>query len=104
MKVKAAYEIALNSSVEFCKHDEAVRAAKKQFDNAVKNDPSRTRVCVDATPCLIFAIDDEYFYYGFDGTEIQIGKCSKKAAARHRKDGFGLTIRSLASYTGGGKA
>jgi len=33
------------------------------------------------TPCYIFAIDGETFYYGYDGVDLHCGKHSKKRAA-----------------------
>lgn len=37
--------------------------------------------CVNAniqSPCLLFSIGNESFYYGFDGVKLQMGKHSEK--------------------------
>ena len=84
MTFKKAYQIAMNHP-GFRNHVNTVTAATIQA--AINPEATNT------TPCLVFIVDDEYFYYGFDGCEIQKGKYSPKAAARFRDNGFGLPIR-----------
>ena len=84
MTFKKAFQIATNHP-GFQNHVRSVAEAEARA--AIFPEETST------TPCLVFVVDDEYFYYGFDGCEIQKGKYSPEAAARCRENGFGLPIR-----------
>ena len=79
MTTNNAFRIAMKNE-EFVKHHEKVQryAEEHREHNG---------------PCLVFVVDDEYFYYGYDGCEVVKGKYRPKVADRFRKDGFGLVIR-----------
>lgn len=48
------------------------------------------RLHKEPTACIIFAINDETYYFGFDGVDIHLGKHSKKRsqAILRRGDAF----------------
>lgn len=59
MKFAEAYKIAMNSSAKFRAHDANV---------------NRAIAAGISSPCMVFAINDETFYYGFDGVDVLKGK------------------------------
>jgi hypothetical protein len=54
MTFKQAYAIAMKKSEEFRRHDARVKEAKAAGGDEIR------------TSCMIFAIGDETFYYGYD--------------------------------------
>lgn len=85
MTAKNAVKIAMENP-EFVKHHTAVQAANIQF--AINPHAAK------ATGCLMFWVDGECFYYGFDGCNIQLGKYSKIKANWIAEHGYGLIIRN----------
>ena len=84
MTAKTAAKIAM-CNPDFVKHHTAVQAANIQF--AINPDTAQK------TGCLTFWVDNECFYYGFDGCVVQLGKHTRRNTERFSKMGFGLVIR-----------
>ena len=78
MKFAQAYEIAMQKSAEFRKHDARVK-------EAVKNGTG--------SACLAFSVSaGESFYYGFDGVDLHSGRYPRKRAAELMNRGSVLLI------------
>ena len=74
---------------------------KEAFKVAMKNNEFKdaTRIVDLAnamnqqTPCILFSIGDESFYYGFDGVDIHKGKHSATRAKYLIEKGYTLVIK-----------
>lgn len=66
MKFAQAYEIAMQKSAEFRRHDARVKEAMKNGTDS---------------GCLVFSVGaGESFYYGFDGVDLHSGRHTRKRA------------------------
>jgi hypothetical protein len=82
MNVVDAFKIALSNS-EFIEHDNMVKLAEQvnALGYAAK------------TACLLFCIDEEVFYYGFDGVRLHKGKHTPARSAYMIRNHNVLKIR-----------
>lgn len=79
MKFAEAYRIAMSESEEFRRADSVVRKGLEE---------------VKHTPCYLFRIGDEVFYYGFDGVDLIAGRHTpRRAAVLISRGEAGMTIR-----------
>lgn len=85
MTFNKAFIIA-SKNPTFCVHLNKVTKAYERF----KANPSVRGEKVDR---LIFIVDGEYFYYGFNGIEIEQGKLKWFVAEWMAERGKGLLIR-----------
>ena len=85
MTAKKAAQIAM-CNPDFVKHHTKVQAANIQY--AINPDKA------EKTACLMFWVDGECFYYGFDGCEVKLGKYGRTKANWLAEQGYGLVIRN----------
>ena len=74
---------------------------KEAFKIAMKNNEFKDATKIidlanamnQQTPCILFSIGDESFYYGFDGVDIHKGKHSAARAKQLIEAGHTMVIR-----------
>lgn len=86
MTAKQAVKIAMENPA-FVAHHTKVQAANIRF---AQNPES----FVEKTGCLMFWVDGECFFYGFDGCQVKLGKYSTIKANWLAEKGYGLVIRN----------
>ena len=67
MTFNQAYKMAMERSEHFRRHDAKVKEAMANGGD---------------TACLIFSIEGETFYYGFDGVDLHKGKHTRRRACQ----------------------
>lgn len=63
MTFNQAYKYAMRRSERFRRHDEHAKASKAAREQSA---------------CMIFVVDGEAFYYGFDGVDMHKGKHTRR--------------------------
>lgn len=91
MEFHEAYSIAIRRSSEFIRHATLVNESSNLYN--MMDPASVNAYIVVPSTLLVFSVDDEYFYYGFNGKKIEMGKCNEHVSRFYRKTGFGLKVR-----------
>ena len=85
MTTRKALSIAMKNPTFIMHHDKVHKVV-----NYLKANP---RAHVARVERLIFIVDGEYFYYGFNGREVEFGKYNYHTSLWLAEQGKGLLIR-----------